>query len=97
MQAYFICMAHNLLLSFNKCLKLEEVKNEVENNRRRKRHKKALADCNIEKKSNLPTFFAKPKRATQLSLKYIRWIRNKLFELADIFSIDLCGYAVMSQ
>ncbi|MEJ2622599.1 MAG: transposase, partial [Candidatus Thiodiazotropha sp.] len=26
-----------------------------------------------------------------------KWIRNKLFELAGIFSIDLCGYAVMSN
>jgi REP element-mobilizing transposase RayT len=25
------------------------------------------------------------------------WIRNKLFELADVFSIDLAGYAIMSN
>lgn len=25
------------------------------------------------------------------------WIREKLFELADIFSIDLAGYAIMSN
>ncbi|MCU7948140.1 MAG: transposase, partial [Candidatus Thiodiazotropha sp. (ex Cardiolucina cf. quadrata)] len=25
------------------------------------------------------------------------WIQTRLFELADIFAIDLCGYAIMSN
>ena len=42
MQAQFVCMAHNLMLILEGCIKKEGIDNEIENNRRRKRLKEVL-------------------------------------------------------
>jgi len=78
MQAQFICLVHNLMLILEQCLKKEGVENEIENNRRKKRLDRALANAKT-RKDKLPFFFTTPKRPTQLSVKFIRWLRNNLY------------------
>ncbi len=56
----------------------EGVENGIENNRRHKRLDKALASIKT-RKDKLPVFLTTPKRPTQLSVKFIRWLRNNLF------------------
>jgi len=57
------------------CLKKESVENEIENNRRHKSLDRAFANAKT-RKDKLPFFHTKPKRPTQLSVKFIRWLRN---------------------
>ena len=78
MQAQFVCIAHNLMLILEGCLEKEGVGNEIENNRRNKRLEKALASSKIGN-DKLPIFLKQPKRATQRSVKFIRWLRNHLY------------------
>ncbi len=78
MQAQFICIAHNLMLTLEQCLKKEGIENGIENNRRRKRLDKALASSKT-KRDKLPVFLTTPKRPAQLSVKFIRWLRNNLY------------------
>jgi hypothetical protein len=77
MQAQFICMAHNLMLLLEDCLKKEGVENEIENKRRRQRLEKTLANIKT-RKEKLPFFLKRPKKPTQFSVKFIRWLRNNL-------------------
>ena len=58
--------------------RLTEIENEIENDRRNKRLEKALAGSRISN-DKLPTFFLQPRRATQRSVKFIRWLRNHLY------------------
>ena len=78
MQAEFICMAHNLMVMFKKCLENEGAVNETENKRRQKRLEKALAHAKT-KTNNFPKFLKTARKPTQLSVKYIRWLRNHLY------------------
>jgi len=78
MQAQFVCIAHNLMLILEGCIEREGIINEIENNRRSKRLQEALVNSKAEKKT-LPDFLIQPKRATQRSVKFIRWLRNYLF------------------
>jgi hypothetical protein len=78
MQAQFICLAHNLMLIFEDWLKKEGVDNEIENKRKIKRLKKSLTLAQLKKEA-LPIFLTTPKRPTQRSVKFIRWLRNNLF------------------
>jgi hypothetical protein len=78
MQAQFVCIAHNLMLILEGYLEKEGIGNEIENNRRNKRLEKNLARSKIGNKK-LPDFLIKPKRATQRSVKFIRWLRNHLY------------------
>jgi hypothetical protein len=82
MQAQFVCMAHNLMLILEDCLQKEGIENEIENDRRNKRLEKVLANSKISN-DKLPTFLIKPKRATQRSVKFIRWLRNHLYANAS--------------
>jgi len=78
MQAQFVCIAHNLMLILEGCLEKEGIGNVIENNRRDKRLEKALAGSRINSEK-LPAFLKQPKRATQRSVKFIRWLRNHLY------------------
>ncbi|HKJ81874.1 MAG TPA: transposase [Ignavibacteriaceae bacterium] len=78
MQAQFVCMAYNLMLLLEGCIEKEGIINDIEDIRRSKRLKEVLANTKISKKT-LPAFLTQPKRATQRSVKFIRWIRNHLF------------------
>ncbi len=74
MQAQFVCIANNLTLILEQCLKKEGVENEIENSRRQKRLDNTLVGSKT-KKDTLPVFLTTPKRATLLSLKFIRWLQ----------------------
>lgn len=78
MQAQFVCISHNLMLLLEGCLEKEGIENEIENNRRNKRLKKALTSSKISI-DKLPIILKQPKRATQRSVKFIRWLRNHLY------------------
>lgn len=78
MQAQFICIAHNLMLILEQCLKKQGIENKMENSRRRQRLAKVLADTKT-KRDKLPGFMTTPKRPTQRSVKFIRWLRNNLY------------------
>jgi hypothetical protein len=78
MQAQFVCMAHNLMLILEGCIENEGIENDIENNRRSKRLKEVLVKSKTGNKI-LPDFLIQPKRATQRSVKFIRWLRNHLF------------------
>lgn len=77
-QAQFVCIAHNLMLILESCIEKEGIVNYIENNRRSTRLKEVLANRKAGEKK-LPDFLTQPKRATQRSVKYIRWLRNHLF------------------
>ena len=78
MHAQFICIAHNLMLILEGCIEKEGIRNDIEDKRRNKRLDKILANSKAGKKT-LPYFLSQPKRATQRSVKFIRWLRNHLF------------------
>ena len=78
MQAQFVCIAHNLMLILEGCIEKEGIVNHIENNRRSTRLKEVLTNTKTGKKK-LPDFLTQPKRATQRSVKFIRWLRNHLF------------------
>jgi hypothetical protein len=78
MQAQFVCIVHNLMLILEGCIEKEGIGNKLENSRRSKRLEKALAGSRISI-DKLPAFFKQPKRATQRSVKFIRWLRNHLY------------------
>lgn len=78
MQAQFICMAYNLMLLLEGSVEKEGITNDIEDIRRSRRLKEVLANTKVNKKT-LPDFLTQPKRATQRSVKFIRWIRNHLF------------------
>lgn len=66
------------MLILEQCLKKEGVDNEIENKRRSKRLAKAMARAGAGK-IILPNFLSAPKRPSQRSVKFIRWLRNHLF------------------
>jgi len=78
MQAQFICLAHNLMLILEQCLRHEGIENEIENKRRRKRLAEILSRIKMGR-DKLPPFLTTPKRPAQLSVKFIRWLRNNLY------------------
>ena len=78
MQAQFVCIAHNLMLILEGFIEKEGIRNDIEDNRRHKRLKEALTNSKAGNKM-LPDFLTRPKRATQRSVKFTRWLRNHLF------------------
>jgi hypothetical protein len=79
MQAQFICLAHNLMLIFDRYLEQNGIENKKENDRRKARLDKALKNISGIDRKKLPLFLTTPKQATQRSVKFIRWLRNHLF------------------
>lgn len=77
-QALFIAITHNLLVIYEQ--KLEEqhgVVNQAENERRAKRMQTTVAEC---KKAGLTlsTLVTRARKATQRSVKFVRWVRQAL-------------------
>ncbi len=79
-QAEFICIAHNLMLIVEEKLKTEEgIENKLEIKRKIQRLEieiKSASKNGIE----LPHYIRKLKRITQRSIKFVRWIRNNIFD-----------------
>ena len=78
MQAQFVCMAYNLILLLEGCIEKEGIVNKAEDNRRAKRLEKVITSKRLNYRK-LPIFLVEPKKATQRSVKFIRWLRNHLF------------------
>lgn len=78
MQAQFICLTHNLMLILEESLKQEGVENLPEDNRRCQRLKEAMSKSGF-RKEELPEFLNTPKKASQRSVKFTRWLRNNLY------------------
>ena len=79
MQAQLICLAHNLMLIFERCLERCGIENTKEDNRRQDRLDRALSGNTRIKIKRLPLFLKTPKQATQRPVKFIRWLRNHLY------------------
>ena len=82
MQAWFICLAHNLMVIQEHKLRTEEgVTNTSEIKRKAKRLQGEIKRL-AEKNEVLPVLLQDFQRLTQRSVKYIRWLRAFLFDRA---------------
>ena len=78
-QATLICIAHNLMRLFERNIKLEYgIENAAEQRRKAKRLAKLEKDAK-KKGRRLPKLYVALQRVTQLSVKFIRWIRYSVF------------------
>jgi Transposase DDE domain len=81
-QALFIAIAHNLLLIYEQKLEREHrVRNRAEDQRRTKRMAAAAAKCK-QAGHSLSTLVTRARRATQRSVKFVRWVRQALRDQA---------------
>ena len=77
-QAQFIAMTHNLLVLYEQVLETRHgVTNEAEDERRAKRTQAEEQAC-IEAGTPLSALVLATWRATQRSVKFIRWIRQSI-------------------
>lgn len=77
-QALFIAITHNLLLLYEQKLESQHgVVNQAEDQRRKKRIKTAVAACE-EAGQSISTLVTCTRRATQRSVKFVRWIRQAI-------------------
>lgn len=83
MQGCFICLAHNLMLIMEEELKTKKgIENRAELKRKEKRLYKAIASAE-ENGTILPLHLRDIRRFTQRSVKFVRWLRNNLFNQAS--------------
>jgi Transposase DDE domain len=81
-QALFIGITHNLLLLYEQRLENQHgVTNQAEDQRRAQRIKAAVAQCEKAGQS-LSTLVTCARRATQRSVKFVRWIRQAIRDQA---------------
>jgi hypothetical protein len=81
-QALFIAITHNLLLHYEQQLEGQHgVTNHAEDQRRRERIQAAVAKCEKAGQS-LSTLVTRARRATQRSVKFIRWVRQAIRDQA---------------
>lgn len=77
-QAQFLVLTHNLLLLYEHALEQRHgVENQAEDERRAKRTTQAVATA-TRKRTRLPSLVVAARRATQRSVKFIRWLRQSL-------------------
>ena len=77
-QAQLIAITHNLLMIYEQKLESEHgVVNVAEDQRRAKRVKATIKACKVTG-SPISTLVVQARRATQRSLKFIRWLRQSL-------------------
>ena len=77
-QAQFVAITHNLLLKYEHDLEIKHgVVNHAENQRREKRVREAVEKC--EDSGHLISgLVTRAQRATQRSVKFVRWIRQSI-------------------
>jgi hypothetical protein len=81
-QAQFIAITHNLLLLYEQKLETEHgVTNQAEDARRAKRIKAAVAECEKLGQS-ISSLVVGARRATQRSVKFVRWVRQAIRDQA---------------
>lgn len=77
-QAQFITITHNLLLLYEQSVERRHgLTNEVEDERRRKRAQETEQSC-APQTTPLSSLVAGAQRATQRSVKFLRWLRQSL-------------------
>jgi hypothetical protein len=77
-QALFVCLAHNLMLIFERCLRREhDISDEKVQAKRQQRVKALLEELRTRGTSPNPLIL-QCSRATQRSLQFIRWLRHSL-------------------
>ena len=78
MQAQFLCLAHNLMVLMEQTLSSDhKVRNQKETARSKKRTKEALAIAKEQSRAFAPMYL-NPLKRSQLTLKFIRWLRYHL-------------------
>jgi hypothetical protein len=79
-QAQMIALTHNLLMIYEHALEARHaVTNEAEDRRRTERSERAGKEC-ARKGTPLSELVLLPRRATQRSVKFIRWLRRAIRE-----------------
>jgi hypothetical protein len=79
MQAQFLCLAHNLMVLLECDLTGKHgIINHQEIRRWEKRDAQARRECNQQNRPHSPLLFSNPHRRSQLTLKFIRWLRYHL-------------------
>ena len=74
----FMAITHNLLLLYEQKLETEHgVTNQTEDQRRKKRIRAAVAKCE-EAGQSISTLVTRARRATQRSVKVVRWVRQAI-------------------
>lgn len=77
-QAQLVCITHNLLMIYEARLEKEHgVRNEAEDQRRAQRAEAAAEAC-AQAGSPLSTLLQGARKATQCSVKFIRWLRQSI-------------------
>jgi Transposase DDE domain len=77
-QAQFLSLTHNLLLLYEQALEIQhDVENHSEDQRREKRTEHAVA-TSAKVGKPISTLVIQARRATQHSVKFIRWIRQSI-------------------
>lgn len=77
-QALMIAITHNLLIRYEQELeKRHQTRNTAEDDRRDRRIEAALRHCSGSR-LNVPSLVLEARRATQRSVKFIRWLRQAL-------------------
>jgi len=78
MQAQFLCLAHNLMVLMEQALSSEhKVRNDKETTRSKKRIESAIATAQEHGRAFAPMYL-NPLKRSQLTLKFIRWLRYHL-------------------
>ena len=81
-QAQFIALTHNLLLLYEQSVERRHgITNEAEDQRRQKRAQATEERC-AEKGTPLSSLVVSAQRATQRSVKFLRWLRQSLRDQA---------------
>jgi hypothetical protein len=81
-QAQLVAITHNLLLTYEQTLEAEHgVTNRAEDKRRAKRTKGAAKRC-AEAGQPLSALVVRARRATQRSVKFVRWVRQSIRDQA---------------
>ena len=78
MQAQFLCLAHNLMVLMEQTLSSDHnVHNTKETARSKKRNQAAIARAKEQGRSFAPMYL-NPLKRSQLTLKFIRWLRHHI-------------------
>ena len=78
MQAQFLCLAHNLMVLIEQTFSSDhKVCNQKETQRSKKRTKAAVATAKEQGRAFAPMYL-NPLKRSQLTLKFIRWLRYHL-------------------
>lgn len=92
-QAEFVILTHNLLLIYEQWLECQHgVENEAEDRRRKQRTAQMIATA-AKQGTPLSTLVTQARRATQRSVKFVRWLRqslrDQLTEAAAVLQLKL--------